>query len=299
MAVKTAAGSARQARARAVLQAAELRTGVKAAHPSVECDAVTYRDHASPPRLAVVPTPAVEPIEPTPAIEPIVAGLGAKPGLPVQASLRKLVPGGSFAPGSVCRVRGSTSLLFALLAEASQAGSWLALVGEPSAGLLAAAEEGLALERLALVPQPGADAPQVIAALLDGMDAVVVGPEANLSPADRRRLTARARERGTVIIATAEWEGAGLCLAATGGAWQGAEAGAGWLQRHCLNVRRTGRGVAGKPGDFEVEVPLNYRSVGDGVEGAALLGVGRSAAPAADSPAPATLIPRPALRLAS
>ncbi|NBH10575.1 hypothetical protein GTY80_45970, partial [Amycolatopsis sp. SID8362] len=67
---------------------------------------------------------------------------------------------------------GSTSLLLALLAPATAAGSWAAVVGLPSLGLAAAAEHGADLSRLALVPRPGAEFPAVVAALLDGVDVV-------------------------------------------------------------------------------------------------------------------------------
>ena len=42
---------------------------------------------------------------------------------------------------------GATSILLALLAGASAAGSWCAVVGMPSLGLVAAAELGIALDR--------------------------------------------------------------------------------------------------------------------------------------------------------
>ena len=64
----------------------------------------------------------------------------------------------------------ATSLLLALLAEASAGGAWAGVVGRPDLGLVAAAEAGIALERLALVPYPGADLVAVTAALLDGLD---------------------------------------------------------------------------------------------------------------------------------
>ena len=68
--------------------------------------------------------------------------------LPVAAALRPLLPGGVLRRGSTVALppgpaAGSTSLLFALLAEASAAGSWCALVGLPHLGLVSAAEVGL------------------------------------------------------------------------------------------------------------------------------------------------------------
>src|SRR6185295_16282269 len=69
--------------------------------------------------------------------------------LPVAAPLRPLFPGGCLRRGATVLITpGATSLLFALLAEASAAGSWCASVGQPELGLVAAAEAGVAVERL-------------------------------------------------------------------------------------------------------------------------------------------------------
>ena len=106
--------------------------------------------------------------------------------------------------GSVTVVEGdgaATSLALALVAGPSAAGSWTAVVGCPGLGLAAAAEAGVALERLALVaePEPG-DWAGVVAALVGAVDVVVVGPTHRVRAADARRLAARARERGTVLV---------------------------------------------------------------------------------------------------
>ena len=119
------------------------------------------------------------------------------PVLPVVASV---LPQGALRRGSTLAVTGSTSLVLALVAQASREGSWAAVVGLPGVGLLAAAQLGVDLSRLALVPNPGGDAATVLSALVDGVDIVVLGPGLALVDADRRRLMARARERGTVLI---------------------------------------------------------------------------------------------------
>ena len=107
----------------------------------------------------------------------------------------------SAAPG----VAGTTSLALALAAGASQAGSWVAAVGLGSLGLVAAAELGVALDRLVLVDDPGRDRAgwaSVVAALVDGFDVVLVAAgSAGSRPADARRLVARVRERGAVLVA--------------------------------------------------------------------------------------------------
>ena len=204
----------------------------------------------------------------------------AEPGaearvLPVDPRLAALLPDGGLRTGTAVVVRGSTSLLLALLGEASRAGAWTVLVGYPAAGMAAAADAGCDLTRTLVVPLPegsGVDAPAVLAALIDGMDVVVVGPAVTLLEQDRRRLAARARERGSVLVAAGPsnvgggtgWPGAHVVLEATDGAWAGLDHGAGWLRRRTLRVRRTGRGNASRPLHLDVEVPVCRAAGGDG-----------------------------------
>lgn len=153
-------------------------------------------------------------------------------------------------------VAGSTSLVLALVARATQEGSWVAVVGLPGVGVLAAQQAGVELDRLALVPCPGPDAPTVLAALLDGVDLVIVGAGAALVDSDRRRLMARTRERGAVLLSTAPWPGAHLVLTAEPAGWTGLGAGHGHLCSHRLTVTRGGRGSAGRPVRAEVVLPV-------------------------------------------
>jgi hypothetical protein len=180
-----------------------------------------------------------------------------RPPLAVPPALTPLLPDG-LRRGSTTAVLGSTSLVLAMIAAACTAReAWAAVVGQPSLGLLAAAQTGVALDRLAVVPRPGVDAPTVVAALLDGIDVVVVGPGAHLADADRRRLMARARDRGSVLLSTAPWAGAGTVLTVEGGRWTGVGEGDGRLRAHELHVTRTGRGSAGQAQDLRVVLPLD------------------------------------------
>lgn len=174
--------------------------------------------------------------------------------LPVPPGLAGVLPAGALDRGSTVVVHGSTSLTLGLLAEASRAGSWVALVGLPGVGVLAAAQLGLDLGRVVLVPAPGPDGPTVLAALLDGVDAVVVGDVA-LSEGDRRRLSARARERGAVLLATGAWPGAHLVLTAEVTQWEGLGHGHGRLHSRRMTVRCAGRGAAARGWLAEVTVP--------------------------------------------
>ncbi|WHP18063.1 hypothetical protein [Cellulomonas sp. ES6] len=179
-----------------------------------------------------------------------------RPPLAVPPALTPLLPDG-LRRGSTTAVLGSTSLVLAMIAAACTAReAWAAVVGQPSLGLLAAAQSGVALARLAVVPRPGVDSPTVVAALLDGIDVVVVGPGATLADADRRRLMARARDRGSVLLATSPWPGAGCVLTVEGGRWTGVGDGDGRLRAHELRITRTGRGGAGRAQDLRVVLPL-------------------------------------------
>jgi hypothetical protein len=93
---------------------------------------------------------------------------------------------------------GVTALACSLLAAASSEGAWCAAVSMGDLGVVAAAELGVALDRLALVPHPGSKLAPVIAALLDGCDAVLAPADASAS--QFRRLAARARERRSVLV---------------------------------------------------------------------------------------------------
>jgi hypothetical protein len=166
--------------------------------------------------------------------------------LPVVPALRPLLPGRGLRRGVTVTVSRSAALALALVAGASAAGSWVAAVGLPDLGIVAAAETGLALERLALVPAPGARAwPAVVAALLDAVDVVLVRSPARLPAAQARRLAARARERGAVLVPLGAWsEPADLRLAVTSSAWQGLGQGHGRLQARRVEVLVAGRGAA-------------------------------------------------------
>jgi hypothetical protein len=178
-----------------------------------------------------------------------------RPALPVPAALEPLLPDG-LRRGGTFTVLGSTSLLLTMLAAACSGGAWAALVGHPTVGLLAAAQAGVVLDRLAVVPAPGLETPTVVAALLDGVDVVLVGPAAALTDADRRRLTARARERGAVLLTSVPWPGAGVVLTAEQGRWDGVGAGDGRLRTHELRVARSGRGASGARQVVDLALPL-------------------------------------------
>ncbi|GIE84896.1 hypothetical protein Are01nite_13760 [Actinoplanes regularis] len=188
---------------------------------------------------------------------------GAHRMLPVAAELGSLLPGRGLRRGSTvavaggraARAGGGTSLMLALLAAASRAGSWCAVVGLPALGALAAAETGIALERLALVPEPGPDWPTVVAALIDGVDVVVTAVPGPVSGSVVSRLAARARQRGSVLVPFGDWSGADVTLRVSGGHWEGLGDGWGRLRRREVTVVANGRGAAARPKELTLWMP--------------------------------------------
>ena len=189
---------------------------------------------------------------------------GADAGvLPVASALSDLLPAGGLRRGSTVAVAdspGSTSLLLALLATASAAGAWVGVVGRPQLGLVAAAEAGVRLDRLALVPHPGADLLAVTSALLDGLDVVAVAgaPQAGIRAADRQRLAARARQRGAVLLPLGQWPGADTELNCTDTQWLGLAPdrhGGGRLRARRVEIQARGRGIGPQSRSTQVLLP--------------------------------------------
>lgn len=183
--------------------------------------------------------------------------------LPVLEPLAPLFPGGGLRRGSVVSVSSSapggaaTSFALAAVAAASGQGSWVAVVGLPTLGLVATAELGVALDRLAVVD--GVDRgrwPAVVAALVDAVDVVLIGPT-RVRPGDARRLAARARERGAVLLPVGcDWpEAPDVALAVDAGRWEGLGAGHGHLQARRVRVAATGRRDAARPRATELWLP--------------------------------------------
>lgn len=194
------------------------------------------------------------------------AGSTDEPGvhrvLPVLPELSGLLPGRGLRRGSTVAVvsgrptaSGGTSLLLALLSAASRSGSWCAVVGVPGLGALAAAESGIVLDRLALVPHPGPEWPTVVAALIDGVDVVVTAVPGAVSASVASRLVARARQRGSVLMPYGHWAGADVTLQVMHGMWDGLGAGRGRLRRREVTVTARGRGAAARPKEITMWMP--------------------------------------------
>lgn len=191
------------------------------------------------------------------------ANLAEERWLPVRPALADLVPGQGLQRGSAVAATGpaATALSMALVAGPSAGGSWLAVVGVPSLGLLAAAELGVCLERMVLIASPEpARWGTVVAALLDAFEVVVVGPEHRVRPADQRRLLARCRERGAVLVQVGgrpdAWpEAPELRLVVVAEAWRGLGPGHGHLQARRVTVEVTGRRQAARTRRVDLWLP--------------------------------------------
>ena len=170
--------------------------------------------------------------------------------LPVGAPFHELLPWGGLRRGATIGA-ATRALGFALIAQATQAGSWAAMVGVPSAGLAAAAELGVVLDRLAVVATPPVDmAATVVAALVDAVDVVIIGTALALRPADARRLAARVRERGAVLVPVGDdaWpEGFDARFRVGRSEWVGLEQGHGALSGHLVEIEMEGRRAAARP----------------------------------------------------
>lgn len=194
-------------------------------------------------------------------------GMRAAPPLPVAPPLNSLLPTG-LRRGSTVSVSGSVSLLLALLGAASADGAWCALVGFPRVSAEAAAEYGVDLARLALVPEPGAGWTTAVGALLDAVDIVAARPLSggrNLAPGDVRRLAARARSKDAVLVpyvGQAGWPGADVRLHAHDAVWTGIGVGEGRLRARQVEVTASGRGQAARTHTASLWLPAE----GGGIE---------------------------------
>ncbi len=204
---------------------------------------------------AVVSVPGPELREIAGRVAPVA--LAGDQVLAMLPSLAPVLPVRGVRRGSVVGVSGSVALALAVLAGPSQAGSWTAVVGLPGLGALAASELGIDLARCALVPQPGPTWPTVVAALLDAIDVVAVHtPGGRVRSADARRLSARARERGSLLVVVGPWpEGPDVRLTATSAAWEGLDQGHGALRARRLSVVGSGRGAAARERRAAVVLP--------------------------------------------
>lgn len=163
-----------------------------------------------------------------------------QPPFPVPEVLAGLLPSGGLRPGASYVVDSDPALLAALLAESSQEGHWCAVVGIPEFGIEAAAEAGLELERVVLVPQPGEHWLAVAAALVDVLPLVALRPAGIPGAGPAARLAGRLRDRGAVLLAETDWPRSEARITLSDPQWNGLGNGHGLLQSREVTISVSG-----------------------------------------------------------
>jgi hypothetical protein len=139
---------------------------------------------------------------------------------------------------------GATSAGLSCCAAATAMGEWAAAVDlHGTLGGEAAAELGVTLERFVVARRVPPDRwATTVAVLLDGVSVVVAEVPRHVRVSDARRLVARARERGVVLVPLvwppAQWPATATHrLRADGGGWPGLGRGSGLLASRPPTVR--------------------------------------------------------------
>ncbi|MGI9607627.1 MAG: hypothetical protein ACR2P0_15975 [Acidimicrobiales bacterium] len=188
-------------------------------------------------------------------IAPVV--LAAEQVLPVPEVFHDLLPGGGLQRGWTVRVEGGASaraMAWALLGGVTTSGGWVAAVDVPGIGLAAAREVGVAIERVLVVNSPDAATwSAVIGALIGAVDVVMFGaPRHRVVPSEYRRMSSRARERGSVLFELASAGGNegqlqyDLSIDVDPIEWEGLGQGYGCLQGRAVEVEASGRRIRGR-----------------------------------------------------
>lgn len=185
--------------------------------------------------------------------------------LPVIEPLDALLPAGGLPLGGTVHVAESTSLTLALVAAASRAGTWIAMVGTAAVGWSAAVDLGVDLDRVLVVARMGgAKFADVVAALIDGVGVVVLRSATPVVERDARRLAARARERGVVLVVDGPrrcWPIEADLTVEAAGTWVGLGDGHGRLGSRRLRVTVGGRRAATRRRSVELWLPTADGSV--------------------------------------
>ncbi len=164
--------------------------------------------------------------------------------IPVLPAFESLLPERGLRPGSMTSVSGigATSIALALISKASE-NTWTAVVGMPELGLRAGAELGLDLDKLVIVPDPGKQWTDVLAALVDAFDVVLAHPSRTR---DARKIAGRVRERDAVLVVVGAWPESDVRIETTSPVWHGIGRGHGHLAARTLEVSVSGRRAAAR-----------------------------------------------------
>ncbi len=157
----------------------------------------------------------------------------------------------------VCTGSVAVSCALGLVAGVTQAGSWAAIVGMPSIGVLAAATIGVSLDRTVFVNSSSVnqtstadsgtrgDSGAALSALVDGVDLVVVARSVmtSLHSSVVRRLQNRAQSKGSVLVIIGDPPATSVDVRLTARSvqWEGLGDGHGHLRRRLVSVEMEGR----------------------------------------------------------
>ncbi len=172
----------------------------------------------------------------------LIAVAASERTLPVDPCLAGLLPSLQRGSTIACGGRAAVSLALAIAASPSREGAWVGVAGLPELGIRAAAEMGVALQRLVMVTGDPSWV-DVLAAMIDGFDVILVGQGvARLGPGAVRRLQARAQSRGVVMLTVGVPAlGADLQLTADDDHWVGLGQGHGVATGRRVSVELGGR----------------------------------------------------------
>lgn len=166
---------------------------------------------------------------------------------PVPEELSGVLDGG-LKPGAAYALGAAGGLLLALLSGPSRDGHWCGVVGMPEFGAEAAAHAGVALDRLALVPDPAEQWLAATAALVEAVPVVAVRPVGRVREADAARLGSRLRDRGAVLLVDGAWPRAEALLDLAEPLWRGVGVGHGYLTGREVTVTVRSRNLAAPRG---------------------------------------------------
>jgi hypothetical protein len=190
--------------------------------------------------------------------------LAREQALPLAEALMPLFPDAGLRRGTTVAVGGGASISLAMVlgAAASAAGSWVAVVAEQLPNAESIFELGVCAERLVMVkPQLASSWATAVATLLDGVDVVVLLKPPALAGALQRRLGARLRERGAVLIVVGSAGGGAAAfepevrLSVVDERWHGLGVGHGYLRARQLTVEATGRRAFSRPRCCVINLP--------------------------------------------
>ena len=173
--------------------------------------------------------------------------------LPTIPALGRILPGGGLMAGAAYSVENSTTLAMALLAGPSGSGAWCSVIGIPDFNVEAAANLGVDLDRLILIPHLDGQWLTVTAAMVDVVSIILTRAPATITGTDAARLRARLRQRGAALITMGSWPQSEAALSVTDNQWGGLGTGSGHLQTRRLKVAARGNNGQSRSAELSLD----------------------------------------------